>query len=136
MAAYASFDIIGNLTRDVEVRHIASGTAIAEVSIAVNRVWYQDKAKKEKVSFFECVLWGRQAEVAGQYLRKGSTVHFAGYPEQDTWDDKETGKKRSKVRFVVEKMTMLGGSTGNVTSSPASEPAIEAEKIDENDVPF
>ena len=103
--------LMGNLTRDPQVRYTPSGTAVAEIGLAVNRTWF-DKAsnsKKEEVTFVDCVLYGRQAEVAGEYLAKGRPVFFEGRLQLDTWDDKATGQKRSKMRVVCETMQFLGG---------------------------
>lgn len=110
MASFNQVTLIGNLTRDVEVRFIPSGTAVADVSLAVNEKW-TDKAgqKQESVAFIDCTLWGRSAELAGEYLTKGSPVLFAGKLVQDTWDDKETGQKRSKLKVKVDTMQFLGG---------------------------
>lgn len=115
MASFNKVILIGNLTRDVDVKYTTGGTAVAEISIGVNRSWF-DKAtnsKKEEVTFVDVTLWGRTAEVAGEYLSKGSSVLIEGRLQLDTWDDRETGQKRSKLRVVGENMTMLGGKEGN-----------------------
>lgn len=112
MAAYFNRVILmGNLTRDPQVRYVANGTAVAEVGLAINRTWYDKNSnqKKEDVTFVDVTLWGRQAEIAGEYLSKGSSVHIEGRLQLDTWQDKESGQNRSKLRVVCENMQMIGG---------------------------
>ncbi|MFH5805177.1 single-stranded DNA-binding protein [Alienimonas sp. DA493] len=110
----ASFNrviVMGNLCRDVEVRYIPSGMAVADIDIAVNRSWY-DKAKgqrQEETCFVTCTLWGRTAEVAGEYLSKGRSVHIDGYLKMDEWQDKTSGQKRTKLKVVADSMQMIGG---------------------------
>ena len=105
--------LIGNLTRDPELRHTPKGTAVSEISMAINRVWNNDQGQKqEETTFVEVTLWGRQAELAQQYLTKGRPVYIEGRLNLDTWDDKETGKKRSKLRVIGENMQFLSSGTG------------------------
>src|ERR1043165_9244428 len=102
--------LLGNLTRDPQVRYIPSGTAVAEIGLAVNRYWFdkQSNSRKEETTFVDVTLWGRQAEVAGEYLSKGRPVLIEGRLQLDTWEDKQSGQKRSKLRVVGEQMQMLG----------------------------
>lgn len=111
MASFNKVILMGNLTRDPEVRYTPSGTAVSEIGLAVNRSWFdkQSNQRKEEVTFVDVTLWGRQAEVAGEYLTKGRGVLIEGRLQLDQWDDKETGQKRSKLRVVGESMTMLPG---------------------------
>ena len=111
MASFNRVILIGNLTRDPEVKYVTSGTAVTQLGLAVSRTWFDKKAneKKEETTFVDVTLWARQAEVAGEYLKKGSSVLVEGRLNLDTWDDRETGKKRSKLTVVGENMTMLGG---------------------------
>ena len=105
--------LIGNLTRDPELRHTPKGTAVSEISMAINRVWNNDQGQKqEETTFVEVTLWGRQAELAQQYLVKGRPVYVEGRLQLDSWDDKETGKKRSKLRVIGENMQFLSSGTG------------------------
>ena len=109
--------LIGNLTRDPELRHTPKGSAVAEISLAINRNWTNDQGQKqEDTTFVEVTLWGRQAELAQQYLTKGRPVYIEGRLQLDSWDDKDTGKKRSKLRVIGENMQFLdskpGGSGG------------------------
>jgi single-strand DNA-binding protein len=113
--------LIGNLTRDPELRHTPKGTAVSEISMAINRVWNNDQGQKqEETTFVEVTLWGRQAELAQQYLVKGRPVYIEGRLQLDSWDDKETGKKRSKLRVIGENMQFLSSGTGAGGNSGSS----------------
>lgn len=111
MASFNKVILLGNLTRDPQVRYTPGGTAVAEIGLAVNRTWFdrQTNTKNEETTFVDVTLWGRQAEVAGEYLAKGRSVLIEGRLHLDSWDDKESGKKRSKLKVVAENMTMVGG---------------------------
>lgn len=111
MASFNRVILMGNLTRDPQVKYIPSGTAVAELGLAVNRTWFDKNAnqKKEDVTFVDVTLWGRQAEIAGEYLSKGRAVLIEGRLQMDTWQDKESGQNRSKLKVVCENMTMVGG---------------------------
>jgi single-strand DNA-binding protein len=116
--------LIGNLTRDPEVRYTPKGTAVTDIGIAVNRVYSGDDGeKKEETTFVDVTLWGRQAEVAQEYLKKGRPVFVEGRLQLDTWDDKQTGQKRSRLRVVAENMQMLGsrGENEGGPSAPGSQ---------------
>ncbi|TWT55784.1 Single-stranded DNA-binding protein [Thalassoglobus neptunius] len=115
MASFNKVILVGNLTRDPQVKYTTGGTAVAEIGLAVNRTWYdkQQNQKREETTFVDVTLWGRQAEVAGEYLGKGRSVLIEGRLQLDSWEDKESGKKRSKLRVVGENMTMLGGGSGS-----------------------
>ena len=101
--------LIGNLTRDPEIRYTPKGTAVAEVSLAINRFTQSDNGeKKEEVTFVDVTLWARLAEISGEYLKKGKPVFIEGRLQLDTWDDKQTGQKRSRLRVIAESMQLLG----------------------------
>lgn len=110
-ATYNKVILVGNLTRDPQVRYTPGGTAVADIGLAVNRQWFdkQSNSRREEVTFVDVTLWGRTAEVAGEYLAKGRAVLIEGRLQMDQWDDKETGQKRSKLKVVAESMQMLGG---------------------------
>ncbi len=110
MASFNKVILVGNLTRDPQVRAIASGQSVCELGLAVNRTWFDQKtnSRKEETTFVDVTLWGRQAEIAGEYLSKGRSVLIEGRLQLDQWEDKD-GQKRSKLRVVGENMTMLGG---------------------------
>jgi single-strand DNA-binding protein len=143
MASFNRVILMGNLTRDPQVRYVTAGSAVAEIGLAVNRTWF-DKAtqqKKEEVTFVDVTLWGRDAEVAGEYLSKGRPVLIEGRLTLDTWDDKATGQKRSKLKVTGERVQLLGGrgdrpeaTTGEAASADAATKAFGGGG--EEDVPF
>ena len=102
MASFNKVILMGNLTRDPEVRYTPSGTAVTDIGLAVNRYWFDKQAneRREETTFVDVTLWGRQAEVAGEYLAKGRPVLIEGRLHLDSWDDRETGQKRSKLKVV------------------------------------
>jgi single-strand DNA-binding protein len=110
MASFNKVILLGNLTRDPQVKYTPSGSAVAEIGLAVNRYWFdkQTNSRREETTFVDVTLWGRDAEVAGEYLAKGRPVLIEGRLQLDTWDDKTTGQKRSKLRVVGERMQLLG----------------------------
>ncbi len=119
--------LIGNLTRDPELRYTPKGTAVADISLAINRVWNNEQnQKQEETIFVDVTLWGRQAELAQQYLTKGRGAYIEGRLQMDTWDDKETGKKRSKLKVIGESLQFLpdgrGQQGGGGGGQPASRP--------------
>lgn len=106
--------LIGNLTRDPELRYTPKGTAVADIALAINRVWNNDQGQKqEETTFVDVTLWGRQAELAQQYLSKGRGVYIEGRLQMDSWDDKETGKKRSKLKVIGENLQFMPDGKGN-----------------------
>ncbi|MEQ8855764.1 single-stranded DNA-binding protein [Gimesia sp.] len=111
MASFNKVILVGNLTRDPQVRYTPGGSAVAEIGLAVNRSWFDknSNSRKEETTFVDVTLWGRTAEVASEYLTKGRSVLIEGRLQLDQWDDKESGQKRSKLKVVGENMTMLGG---------------------------
>jgi len=113
MASYNKVLLMGNLTRDPEVRYTPKGTAIANLGLAVNRVYTTDAGEqKEEVTFVDIEVWGRQAETAGQYLSKGRPVFVEGRLKLDSWEDKESGQKRNKLKVVAERVQFLGAPRG------------------------
>jgi single-strand DNA-binding protein len=105
--------LIGNLTRDPELRYTPKGTAVADITLAINRVWNNEQnQKQEETVFVDITLWGRQAELAQQYLTKGRGAYIEGRLQMDTWDDKETGKKRSKLKVIGETLQFLPDGRG------------------------
>lgn len=114
MASFNKVLLIGNLTRDPEVRYTPKGTAVAKLGLAVNRTWTSESGeKKEEVTFVDVDVFGRTAENAGQYLRKGRPVMIEGRLRLESWDDKQTGQKKSKLGVVAEQVQFLGTKPGN-----------------------
>ena len=110
MASFNKVILLGNLTRDPEVRYTPKGSAVCDLGLAVNRSFTLDSGeKREEVTFVDVVLWSRLAEIAGEYLKKGRPVFIEGRLQLDTWDDKQSGQKRSKLRVIGETMQLLGG---------------------------
>ena len=113
--------LMGNLTRDPEVKYTSSGTAIAKLGMAINRYWRnQDGQQQEETTFVDVDAFGRQAETIGQYLKKGRPIMVEGRLKLDQWDDKQTGQKRSKMGIVLENFQFLdsrgeGGGGGNIS---------------------
>lgn len=109
MANFNKVLLIGNLTRDPELKHTPSNQAVATIGLAVNRNFTtKDGEKREETTFVDCEAWGRQAEVMSQYLSKGRPVMIEGRLKLDQWQDKD-GNNRSKLRVVVENFQFLGG---------------------------
>jgi single-strand DNA-binding protein len=138
--------ITGNLTRDPEVRTTPSGAQVAGFTVAVNRT-YKDGSghQQEAVSFIDCSAWGRAGEIIAQYGRKGSGILVSGRLDQRSWEDKESGQKRSRVEIIVEDFNFLGGNgrgednNSNSSSAPAKDVApedIDDTPIDLSEIPF
>lgn len=108
--------LVGNLTRDIELRYATSGTAIANTAIATTRKFTSNGQKKEEVCFVDITFFGRSAEVANQYLHKGSKILVEGRLKLDTWTD-NNGQKRSKHSVIVETMQMLNTKSNNSQSN-------------------
>src|SRR5260221_14309351 len=107
MAALNRVYLIGRLGRALELRHTAKGTAVAELSLAVSRVWNDDQVRKqEETTFIEGLLWGRLAEIAQQYLQKGNPVFIEGRLQLDTWE--HNGQKHSRLRVIAQNLQLLG----------------------------
>ena len=102
--------LIGNLGRDPEIRTTTSGQHVATLSLATNRKWKsRDGERQEETEWHRVVVWGRQAEIAGQYLTKGRKIYVEGRIQTRSWDDKQTGEKRYSTEVVCENFQMLGG---------------------------
>ena len=113
MASFNKVILMGNLTRDPEVRYTPKGSAVTDIGLAVNRVYSTDNGeKREETTFVDVTLWGRTAEIAGEYLKKGRPVLIEGRLQLDSWDDKQSGQKRSKLKVIGESMQLLGGRPG------------------------
>ena len=147
--------VIGNLTRDPEMRSLPSGIKVTSFSLATNRVWRdQSGAKKEAADFHNIVVFGRTAETAAQYLKKGSNVLVEGRMQTRSWDDKTTGEKKYRTEIVAERVQFGSrgtgsGSPGQTSAEPSGGQAGKAatkedegaiqypeEEINPNDIPF
>jgi single-strand DNA-binding protein len=120
MASFNKVILLGNLTRDPEVRYTPKGSAVCDLGLAVNRQYTLDSGeKREEVTYVDVVLWARLAEIAGEYLKKGRPVFIEGRLQLDTWDDKQSGQKRSKLRVIGETMQLLGSRPAGTGAAPA-----------------
>ena len=146
MASFNKVILVGNLTRDPELRYTPKGSAVAKIGLAVNRVWTSEAGeKKEEVTFVDCDAFGKTAETMAKYLSKGKQVLIEGRLKLDQWEDKQTSQKRSKLGVVVETMQFLGAKTGDekkndeasVSAPPAAtQAASSASPAGNDDVPF
>jgi single-strand DNA-binding protein len=108
MANLNKFMAIGRLTRDVELRVTPKGTAIAQFGMAINRSWKDESGQnREEICFIDCEAWGKTAELCSKYLEKGSQVFIESHLKLDSWDDKASGQKRSKLKVVVNNVQFL-----------------------------
>jgi len=138
--------LLGNLTRDVELRHLSGDNAVANIGLAVNRRYRtKDGENREEATFVDCEAWGRTAEVMSRYLAKGRPVFIEGRLKLDQWQDKD-GQNRSKIKVVVENFQFVdsgGGQGGGGPSGGQREPSHAAsgggpayEPVGEDDIPF
>ncbi|MFO0829996.1 MAG: single-stranded DNA-binding protein [Phycisphaerales bacterium] len=113
MANYNKVMLMGNLTRDVELKQIPSGQSVAQFGLAVNRKFRTKEGEdREETTFVDCEAWGRAGEIIAQYMSKGKPLFVEGRLKLDSWEDKD-GKKQSKLRVVVEEFQFIGGRDGN-----------------------
>lgn len=156
MRGFSKAIITGNLTRDPELRTTPNGSSVCSFSVAVNRVYRDSNGEqKEDVSFIDCSAWGKLGEMIGQYAKKGAGVLVSGRLDQRSWEDKNSGQKRSRVEIVVEDFNFTGpanndrnnngynggnfGGNNTVKDEAAAEDASadeEDEPIDLSEIPF
>lgn len=150
MRGFNKVVLMGNLTRDPELRAIPSGQNVCSFSLAVNRSWKNAAGEQqEAVDYIDCNIWGKPAEIINQYMKKGSGILVSGRLQQRSWE--QEGQKRSKVEVVVEDFNFVGGGPGDgggsssassgsaPKSSAKSEPVVEDlgdEPINLDDIPF
>ncbi len=135
--------LMGNLTRDIELKHTPSDQAVATIGLAMNRRFRtREGENREETTFVDCEAWGRTAEVMSQYLTKGRPVFIEGRLKLDQWEDKETGKNRSKLKVVIESFEFVdskgsgGGRAETAGAGAGRSGGPEHEPIDEKDIPF
>jgi single-strand DNA-binding protein len=155
MASFNKVILAGNLTRDPELRYTPKGTAVVKIGLAVNRTWKNETGEtKEEVAFIDVDAWGRQAEVLAQYLRKGRPLLIEGRLKLDTWEDKTTHQKQSKLKVVLESFSFIDSKGPEGAAAPSAEAprrapsaapsakspeppeAAEPPSAEEDDVPF
>lgn len=139
--------ILGNLTRDPEMKALPSGTSVVNFSVATNRVW-KDKngAKQESVEYHNCVAFGKTAELIAQYMFKGSQIYIEGRLQTQSWEDKKSGEKKYRTEIVVDQMQFGNNKPKDGTSAPrAARPAKRevdeqwddiSDDVDVSDIPF
>lgn len=133
--------IIGRLTRDPETKTIPSGQTVTTFSLATNFAWNKDGQKQERVEYHNVVAWRKLAEIAGQYLKKGSRVYIDGRLQTRSWED-QTGQKKYRTEIIADNMIMLDSARSDrpkgdpVKNKSAPESSSEEEEINVEDIPF
>ena len=129
MGSFNKVYIIGNLTRDIELRYTPGGKAVCDMGVAVNEVRGTGDERAEETTFIDVTVWDKQAEVLAKYVKKGSPLHVWGRLKMDTWESKE-GEKRSKLKVVLEGFTFIGTKdegqqkpSGTINYAPGPSPA-------------
>ena len=152
MASLNKVMLIGNVTRDPELKYTPKGSAVADLGLAINRNYTNQSGEKvEEVTYVDVELWGRLAEIAGEYAKKGRSIFIEGRLRIDSWEDKQSGQKRNRLKVVGEGLQLLGsrpgGQSGGVAadlegeapaarpSRPASARPSQPEPADD-DIPF
>ena len=136
MPHYNKVIIIGHMARDPELKYTSTGSAVGSFTVGINREWKgKDGEAKKDVAWVGCEAWGKSAETISQYMRKGSAILVDGRLQTDSWEDKATGKKQSKLKVVVESFQFMGKREDNGAPSEQSEPQEPARAIREEDVP-
>jgi len=147
MASFNKVILMGNLTRDPELRYTPKGTAVAKLGLAVNRSWRNaDGQQQDETTFVDVDAFGKQAETLGQYMQKGRPILIEGRLKLDQWEDKNTGQNRSKLGVILEKFSFVGGGGGqaggstNAPQSSAPPPTSDVPPFEDgpsdDDVPF
>ena len=135
MTSFNKVILLGNLTRDPEVRYTPNGIAVASFAIAVNRKYKQGDETKDEVSYIDIVVFGKQAESCGQYIGKGDSVLIEGRLQQRRWDDKDSGQKRSKVEVVAQSVNFMPRRSPTAKGGENIDHAPEM-PVDEGEIPF
>jgi single-strand DNA-binding protein len=136
MASFNKVIIAGNLTRDPELRVTPKGTSICQFGLAINRK-FKDEAgqQRDETTFVDVEAWGKQADLVSKYLTKGKQALVEGRLKLDSWEDKQTQQKRSKLKVVVENVQFLGGRDDDSAPAPSKTPSTPTNNADE-DPPF
>lgn len=146
MRGFSKAIIAGNVTRDPEMRTTTSGSQVCSFAIAVNRSFKDSSGnQQDQVSYLDCVAWGKSAEIICQYVHKGSSLLVSGRLEQRSWEDKNSGQRRSRVEIIVEDFSFIGSNNGggnnsgsysnNNSASSSSSSADASDDIVPDDVP-
>jgi len=133
MSSYNRVTLMGNLTRQPELRKTKTGTAVTELGLALNRVWSGENGQKqEETTFVDITVWGRAAENAAQYLQKGRSVLIEGRLQMETWQDKQTGQDRTKLKVVADSIQFLGSN--QETDTPEKDEGSESRRAEPGSV--
>lgn len=136
MPSLNKVQLIGNVTRDPEVKFTQSGTAVCEIILAINRKYKNQSGETvDEVTYVSVTFWTKIAELIGKYARKGSAIYTEGRLTQDSWEDKQTGKKQTKTKIVGESVQFLDGKKSG-DSAPRSVPARQQETDEDSEPPF
>ena len=137
MGSYNKVMLMGNVTKDLNVKSLPSGQNVVDVGLAMNRVYYQDEVKKEETTFVDVTFWGKQAETLGQYLTKGRPLFIEGRLKMDNWNDKD-GNKRYKLKVIGEHFQFIGGKQDAEAPEQKTLPPAKTidQAFDENEIPF
>lgn len=145
-SGFNSFTGIGNLTRDPELKHIGSGTAVCTIGLAISKQWYDKKTeqKREATTFIDVVFWGKGGEVINEHMKKGSPLFVSGTLDMDQWEDKTTGQKRSKHYVTCNEFKFIGGKDGgsrgggndSSMNQDRGDSGMGGNQVAEDDVPF
>jgi single-strand DNA-binding protein len=121
MPSFNRVTLLGNLTRDPQIKHLPSSTTVADFGLAMSRRYRTQAGEdREEVCFVDCSAFGKQAEVIAQYCKKGRPLFIEGRLKFDQWDDKTSGARRSKISVVVENFQFLGGRDEDPSRAPAT----------------
>ena len=133
MASFNKVILVGTITQDIELRYTPAGSAVCDVNLALNEVYYKDEQKVENTTFVTVTVWSKPAESLSKHQGKGGQILVEGKLQMETWDDRESGKKRSKLKVVAEKIQYLvfpKKGDGQVAQQPASTTPLENNGVD------
>jgi len=140
MASFNKVILIGNLTRDPELKFLPKGTGVCNISMAVNRRWRTEAGEeREDVYFADCKAFGKQAETLSQYVKKGHPLMIEGRLTREEWDDKKSGEKKSATRIMIESFQFLKSREDGAAPAPRRDAAPAASPkpdLDADDLPF
>lgn len=130
MASYCKLICLGNLTRDVDLRFLPSGDPVGQFGFAINRSYKSKQGEKlDEVTFLDCTVFGKTAENLAKFVRKGSPLLFEGRLRMETWDDKKTGEKRSKLSVICENFQLIGSKSDAEGDAPSAPRAAKTETV-------
>lgn len=112
MASLNKVMLMGNLTRDPEIRYTPKGQAVTDIGLAINRRYKVENETREEVTFVDVTFWGKSAEIIGQYMKKGRPLYVEGRLQLDSWDDKQTGQKKSRLKVIGDEFQFIGSKDG------------------------